>query len=437
MATEDGGEVQRAEKATLKRKLTGPPRLLLLGKTRSRSVGDRPEARTDKHKTAGQDESTAKLSAAAETDSANMDFCEVNAESSRGRCDAAGEGDDIRNRKVSRRRWWGRFSPAAVCNRKQKKDVEESLEKKRNVPPEGALQETEDNTEENRKGTKGKGFCMRAWPMVVHRTCEQKRDFVKKDVDEPLMTFRKKMLNIFSRGGKSRASRVPLENTEDTTRCDEVPWSPVAPVVEPAELDVTAESLEVVTVAAEMSLQLTESPDQTPTEEQLVCDVGVRDRSETVQTNNEVVGGPTVPVKGLMKAISPEKDQVFCDSSRVVPDAADQRSTWTSSSQQPSKGETTFHALQLSTNGPSIRIELVPPDDDSKEEEEEEECWEASSSSENHILLGFEHSEQQLLQTARSLVRAAVNAAVDQLTREQANNSDCVHRETLGCRDHA
>lgn len=378
-----------------------------------------------------------------------MDSPEVNPESCRGRCEAAGEDDDTGSR--NRRRWWRRFSPAAVCNRMQKKDGQENSEKQRDVPPEGALQDTGENTEGDRKGTKGKRrFHMRVWPTFkgsralteVRRTREQKRDFG--DVNKPSLTFKKKMLNIFIRGGKNRSPRVPQENLEDKRKCEEAQWSPVAQVDTPAELDVTGESPEVVTVVVQMSVQLTESLDQTATEEQLVTDVTVTEdnctnRSEPVQTE------PTLPVEDLMEAASPEKDEVVCDSIRVIPDAAGQSSTSTSSWLESSEVEETVkdatsRSLQPSTNGPSIRIELVPPDDDSQEdEEEEEECWEASSSSENHLflLLGFERSEWQLLQTARSLVRTAVNAAMDQLTREQQSNSDCVHRELLGYRDHA
>lgn len=477
MATEDGEDIQRAEKATLKRKLTGPPRLLL-GKTRTRSVGeDRSEARTDKDKT----ENSAKYSAAAESDAAeltetaNMDegvSPEVTVEGSGGCCGAAGEADDVRNRKVNRRRWWRRFSPAVVCNRKPKKDVEESLEKQKKDPPEGALQETDTavlhHTEEDTLGTKGKRrFNVRTWPTFrrfltpsnVQRTHEQKTDFGGKDGDEVSMTFQKKMRMFFTKEGKSRSSGGMM-------KCEEAACSPVAQVDEPTEShdDETVGSLEVETVAAEMSLQPTEkraaaeSPDQTPTRGQPVCDVSVAQEDltdsvngpETIQTDSEAAEGPTDTngsVKDLTELEPPEKDEVFCDSTEVVPDAAEPLSASTTSSPEVCEvhceertGGTASRSLQPSVNGPSIRIELVPPDDVAQEDGEDE-CWGGSSSSENHnhllLLLGFQHSEQQLVQTARSLVRAAVNAAVDQLTREQQSDSDCVHREPPGCRDHA
>lgn len=95
--------------------------------------------------------------------------------------------------------------------------------------------------------------------------------------------------------------------------------------------------------------------------------------------------------------------------------------------------QTFSSSLQGNANGPFIRIELCPQE---REEEEEEECWEGSSSSPYpHLiqlilhLLGFDHSEQQLLQMAYTLVRAAVNAAVDQLTREQQSTANCVQRD--------
>lgn len=469
MTTEDGEDVQRAEKVTLKRKLTGPPRLLL-GKTRTRSVGeDRPEARTNKDRMENR-ESSPKYSAAAESDTAeltetaNMDevvSSVVNIKSSGGRCGAAGEEDDIRNRKANRRRWWRRFSPADVRKRKQKTDVKKGLGKQESdssVLPEGALQDTDaaslNNTEENtEKVSEGKrSFNVRSWPVFkrfltfsdVHPTHELKRDFVEKDGNKPSTTFRKKLRKFFTRGGKRRLSGVPLENMEDSMRCEVALCSSQAQVDEPTELhsDVTVGCLEVVT--AEMSIQLTkepaESPDETPTEEQLVCDISVTkedltdvaDGSDTIQTDSEVVEGPTDTNKDLKEVVSSEAE-VLLD--------ADQLSAWTTSSQGASDlhceekmDETTSQSLQPSTNGPSIRIELVPPDDITQEDEEEE-CW----GNQNHLLLllGLEHSERHLVQMARSLVRAAMNAAVDQLTREQQSDSDCVHREPPGCRDHA
>ncbi|XP_044024131.1 uncharacterized protein LOC122862656 [Siniperca chuatsi] len=469
MATEDEENVRRAEKFTLKRKLTGPPRLLL-GKTRTRSVGeDRPEAQTNKDKTenTGGDESSLKY---CDSITAELTETAIVVEGSRGRCGAAGEDDDITNRKVNRRRWWRRFSPAVVCNRKQKKDVEESSEKQQSdgaVPPEGALQETDaallHNTNTEEENSKGKRrFNARTWPTFkrfltspdVRQTHKQTRDFAENDGVEPLMTFRKKLRNVFTKGGKKRSSGFRLENMEDTRKREEPPRSSEAHEDEPTGLhgDVTVGSLEVVT--AEMSVQPTEqraaaeSLDETPAED-LVCDTNVTEEdstdavggSETIQsdTNN-------VPVKDAIEVVFSAKDEV---STEVVLDAGDPPSSSTTSPQDASElhreektAETSSQSPQPSTDGPSIRIELVPPDDVTHEDEEEdEECWEGSSSSANHNhllrLLGFDHSERQLVQTACSLVRAAMSAAVDQLTREQQSESDCVHRESQGCRDHA
>lgn len=451
MATEDGRDAQRAEKITLKRKLTGPPRLLL-GKTRTRSVGDdRPETRaqTDKTVNVSRDESSAAAeSATAElTETANMDgevSSEVNTEGSRGRCGAAGEDDDSRNRKVNRCRWWKRFSPAAICIWKQKKAVEESLDVIC-VPPEGALPESDplNNVEEKpERVTDGRrGFYVRTWPTFkrlltssnVQRAHEQKRHFVEKDGDKPSMTFRKKLRKFFTRKGKNTSPGVPLENMEDTMKCEEAPCSSVAQVDEPTELhDDITDGQEVVTVSAEMSVQLTEDGGETPPEEQLHVDIKEStDGSETIQTHSEVSEAPAYTNN------VPEKDEVFGDSAKVVLDPDDQLSAST----KLSEDETTLRSFQPTTNGPSIRIELVPPGDVAQEDREEE-CWEGGSSSENQnhlllLLLGFEHSERQLVQTARSLVRVALNAAVDQLTREQQSSPDSVYREPQGYRDHA
>lgn len=402
METQDGEDVQRAEKATLKRKLTGPPRLLL-GKTRTRSVGeDRPEARTNRDQTGNESSAEADADAAELTETEmNVDVSSgVTVEGSRGRCGAAGEDDDITNRKLNRRRWWRRFAPAVVCSRKQKTNIQESLEKQKNDRPataEEALQETdaasEEDTENSSKGRRR--FNGTAWTVFkrFRTSSNARRGFVEKDGDEPSTTFQKKIRNIFSSGGKKRSSGVPLENMEDTARCEAPPRSAGAPVG----------SLQVVTV------QLTEeSPDETPAEDQQLCDAG--DGSETVRTDGEDV-----------KDANNVKDEVCCVSTAVVLDA---------------EPETTSQYLLPPTNGPGIRIELVPADDVTQEEEDRRVGGPALVN-QNHLLLSFDHSERRLVQTARSLVRAAMNAAVEQLSREQQSESDGVQREPQGCRDHA
>lgn len=381
-----------------------------------------------------------------------MDGKDLSEESYGGSCGAAGGVDDIRNRKLTRRRWWRRFSPAAVCNRKQKKDGEERSEKQTNdsgVPPEVALQEAgtsalDTKEEESADGAKGKRrFNVRTWSMFkrfqtssyVRTSHEEKTD------DKPSRSLRKKVRMFFSRRRRNRLSGVRLENMENTTLCEEAPCSPVAQVEEPSELhdDVADDSVEVVTVAAEVSVQLTE---QTAADPQ-VCDISDDvNRSEPIQNDSEAVGDTNVvPVEDLMEAA--EKDKVSCDTATVVLDTDDYPSSSTTSSQQASERlceeKTTSHCLQPTNNGPSIRIELVPRYDISQDDNEEECSEDFSSDNHNHLLLllGFEHSERQLHRMARSLVRAAMTAAVDQLTREQQSDSGCVHREPPGCRDHA
>lgn len=380
-----------------------------------------------------------------------MDGKDLSEESYGGRCGAAGGVDDIRNRKLTRRRWWKRFSPSAVCNQKQNKNREECSEKQTNdsgVPPEVVLQEAgtsalDTKEEESADGAKGKRrFNVRTWSTFkrfqtsfkVRQTHEEKTD------DEPSRSLGKKVRMFFSRRRRNRLSGVRLENMENTTLCEEAPCSPVAQVEEPSELhdNVADDSVEVVTVAAEMSVQLTE---QTAADPQ-VCDISDDvNRSEPIQNDSEAVGDTNVvPVEDLMEAA--EKDKVSCDTATVVLDADDYPSSSTTSSQQASKlpceEKTTSHCLQPTTNGPSIRIELVPRYDISQDDDEEE-CWEDFSSDNHNLLLlfDFEHSERQLHQMARCLVRAAMTAAVDQLTREQQSDSGCVHREPPGCRDHA
>ncbi|XP_067428652.1 uncharacterized protein [Thunnus thynnus] len=417
MATEGGEDVQQAEKVGLKRKLTGPPRLLLLGKTRTRSVkGGRPETRNKANRTdTDGDGSSPKHDEPAEAPVTEEEVsCGDTAESHRGRCEVTGEGADITNRKVNRRRWWRRFSPAVVCFTRQTKG-----EKRDQAPQENdAALLNDTNTEENTKHVKEKKTTFRRF------LTSQKRD------EKPSLSFKKKLRMFLSRRRRSRSS---LGNMEDVKASEEAPRSSVARGDDPADLHgvVTDRSPEVVTITAEMNVQLSEettSPDESPTEERRVGDVeeatDAADESETevaAKTNE-------VPVDDLN-----ELDEVFCDAAGVPSDVDDHH---LSSEEETSEQPTTNGPAAVLLNS-SVRIELVPPDDitEEEEEEEEEECREGNQ---NHhhllLLLGFHRSERQLLQTARSVVRAAMNAAVDQLSREQLSG---VHREPQGCRDHA
>lgn len=463
MVTEDGEDVQRAEKVGLKRKLTGPPRLLL-GKTRTRSVGeDRPEAKTDevdepvlKSPTAATESEVTDL-----TETPNMEEEFLSAESCRGRHEVRGEDCDVTYRKVNRPRWWRRFSSVVVCTRRQKKNVEESLEKKEKASVNHTEETNQSACEEKRRFNV---MFRRFQTSSDVRTREQNRDSVGKDGDRPSLTFQKKLRRFFTRAGRSRSSAVPQENPEDRINLDEAPSSPDAEVDERTKTQreealcppddqveecielptaATDPSSEAVMVTAEMSITASEnraaaeSP-ESPTEElrrdidnteERVMDAAAG--SGTTQTDTDTADSAAVgrPVK----VVSLDKDEGF--STEFVLDRDDHLSASPVSSEVHNE-----KTPQPSTNGPSIRIELVPPDNAALQDEEEEEEWEGrSSENQNHLLLllGFDHREQQLLQTARSLVRAAMNAAVDQLGREQQGGSESVHREPQGCRDHA
>lgn len=399
MATEDGEDVQQAEKVGLKRKLTGPPRLLL-GKTRTRSVGeDRPEAQTntdrDEYSLKNSESETTELTEGHDVEEEILP--EVKAESSRGRCDDTGEDDGIRNRNLNRRRWWRRFSSVVVCIRRQKKENQQNLEV---------------DTAGRRRFNMRFRISSKVW------TQEQKTD-----AEEPSLTFQNKLRRFF-RGGRSRSSDLTLENMEDTTRIKEAPCLP-----DKLQRDGTNLSPETVAVTAEMDDRSTEdraaaeSPDESPPD---VTEDLTADRSDTIQTDSKVVEVAAdthkVPAEDLIEVFSTKVDQDLNDHlpARTVPP-------------EEKTNQAASQPLQPSMNGPSIWIEVVPPDDVSLEDEDEEGDWEGSPSSENQnhllLLLSFDHREQQLLQTARSLVRVAMNAAVDQLTREQQSGS-----EPQGCR---
>lgn len=438
MATEDTDNVQRAEKVGLKRKLTGPPRLLL-GKTRTRSEGeDRSEAKTD---TVDEvDELSLKSATQSEitdlTETPDVDeevLSAVKAESYRGRQKVTG---DIRNRKVNRRRWWRRFSAVVVCTKRQKKNVEGSLEKQETV--------SVNHTEGNREGT-----FRRFQTSSDDRTREQSRAFVEKEGNKPLSddakpsrTLQKKLRRFFTRSGRSRSSAVPPETIEDEAPCsfgadvdkqtqpqsEKVLCPPHHQVCKPIRLFIS----ETVTVTASEDQASAQSPKQLRGvinhREEDVTDAA--DGSGTNQMDSDGETADSAPFGRIVEVVSSDRDQIL---STDVLNGDEERSSEVHNEKTPQQ-------LQPSTNGPFILIQLVPPDDSSLQDEEKEDCWQGrSSENQNHLLrlLGFEHSEQQLLQTARSLVRAAVNAAVVQLSREQQGGSELIHGESLGCMDHA
>lgn len=331
--------------------------------------------------------------------------------------------EDMRNRKSDRHIWWRRVS--ALCSRKKKK---------KNVPPQGALQETEGNPRENRKGTKGEGwFYVGAWPLAKRfwTLSDVQQSDRKKKVhrEEPSMNFSKTIRNIFNRACKRSLCGVLQEDMEDAKTKEDSPRLSVSPGDEPSELHVTVATPEVLTVSVEMSVQQAEDPE----DKRLVCDVtdgedNWTDRSESVQANSPGVEGQSLPVGGVVASICPEDD----GSSGAAVAPLSQKACETLGGAESEK--TSSAALWPPTNGPTIHIQLVPPDDDAQEEEEER--WHDSSPPENHLcllLLNSHHSEMQLLQTAHHLVRAAIGAALDQLSREQLSRVD--HREAPECRD--
>ncbi|CAJ1077816.1 uncharacterized protein si:dkey-1h6.8 [Xyrichtys novacula] len=362
MESEDGDCVQQVEKITLRRKLTGPPRLLLPRRTRTRS--------SDQTKTRNNNKSSLK---SPETDDISQDVLSaVDEENSRG---ADG---DARNRKVRKRRWWRRFSPELICVRRWRTEDEDSLEKRKNSwcsPPEEVLQETsstapnDTNKEENSEevSTGRNRFKVKTWSRI-RGFLTQRRDSADRDEDgdELPVSFRKKLRDFLSR-------KSTWEDEEEMQRREDVQGAPAALTREE-----TGGSLEKV--RAEVS----DEPQRTET--------------QALEEEMEEVGKQTDNTHGedFQEVPPPEGDQ----EEKIDP----------------------VPSCLLQPNGPSILIQLVPPDDPSLADEDEE-VWEVSSSLENHslllLLLTSEPGEQQLIQTARSLVRAAMRAAVDQLIREQ------------------
>lgn len=330
--------------------------------------------------------------------------------------------EDFRNRKSDRCIWWRRVS--ALCGRKKKK------KKKKSVPPQGVLQETEGNPRENRKATKGEGwFYVGAWPLAKRfwTLSDVRQSDRKKKVhrEEPSMNFSRTIRNVFNRACKRSSCGVLQEDAEDGKTKEDSPRLSVSPGDKPLELHVTVATPEVLTVSVEMSVQQAEDPE----DEWLVCDVRDGEDNWTDRANSRGVEGQSLPGLGVVPSVCPEDD----GSSGAAATPPSQKTCETLGEDESEK--TSSAALRPPTNGPSIRIQLVPADNDAQEEEDEER-WQDGSSPENRLcllLLDSQHSELQLLQTARRLVRAAIGAALDQLSREQLSRGD--HREAPERRD--
>ncbi|XP_014833565.1 PREDICTED: uncharacterized protein LOC106911297 [Poecilia mexicana] len=355
MATEDG------ERGGLRRKPTGPPRLLL-GRTRTRSTGEET-----KPEPAGNGEETSAVSD-------DQTAC-------RGRQSAAGK---------RRRRWWSGMSSAVGCIRRQE-DGEAS-------PPEGALQRQEDHEAGPPEGA-----------LQRHEKTRKMRNVLRRFV--PLRKksspwFRTKLQKFFIRTGRRRS--VPPGHEEDAVLGTDLCASGLAGILEgPPQVQMFCYQAKCLPEDPEPTAEMTD-PEDGPV---------------PVQTAhiNQV----------LVRDVSSEEDEVLFDSELVV-DLHDQPAF-----KFPTEDKTVQMSVppQPSINGPSIRIQLCPPDD-SAQEEEEEEGWVGVASAESHLLhlICSDPSERQLLQAAQSLVRTAMTAAVDQLTREQRGGGGSAHLEPPGAR---
>lgn len=334
MESEDGAIVQRVEKVILRRKLTGPPRLLLPSRTRTR--------RTDRHKTRTNNIESSQVKIDQDVSSA------VHEGNSRGRCEAAEEGDEvIRNRRAKRHRWWRRFTPELECVRRQRRKDE-------HVPPEELLHVRHDTAPQVRKDEEKRGVVAARRSRFKVKTWSRIR----------------RMQDFLSRGWRKRR-RSTVEEMEETQQSEEVECPPGGLTIEGS-----------VEVTVEVS-------DKPPGGVQ-TCDLKKEEEEKEE--------------KGEQTDDAPEEDVVVLSS----------------------EGSDCTSSHFLLPNGPSILIQLVPHDEGTLDDEEDE-VWELSTSSEKQnlllLLLATEPGERQLLQTARSLVRAAMSAAVDQLSREQSQTN--------------
>lgn len=269
-----------------------------------------------------------------------------------------------RRRNRRRARCWSRFSSTVLCIRK-------SLEN----PPEGGPQRPEDVPLKDRGDKKFRmtRVLRRLRTPEIQRAPGQNRGSPQ--------SFQEKLQRFFFRGEKKRSDPGDMGDTQVEEDLD--------PDTE------TAESPDTLMVQL-MEGQAAEGPEP-PTETSEVLTNTEKGPVQSVGTNQ-------IP----MEAVSLEDDEVFVD----LYDPLQKVHIAENRASQSSKP---------SINGPSIRIQVCPPQDFIQEEEEE--VWDSVSSSENHLhlLFGSDHMELQLLQTAHLIVRTAMRAAVDQLSREQQN----------------
>ncbi|XP_016517624.1 uncharacterized protein LOC107833305 isoform X2 [Poecilia formosa] len=398
MATEDG------ERGGLRRKPTGPPRLLL-GRTRTRSTGEET-----KPEPAGNGEETSAVSD-------DQTAC-------RGRQSAAGK---------RRRRWWSGMSSAVGCIRRQEdgeaSPPEGALQRHEDgeaSPPEGALQRPEDGEESPPEGALQRPEDGEAGPpegalqrqedheagppegaLQRHEKTGKMRNVLRRFV--PLRKksspwFQTKLQKFFIRTGRRRS--VPPGHEEDAVLGTDPCAAGLAGILEgPPQVQMFCYQVKCLPEDPEPTAEMTD-PEDGPVQTAHINQVLVQD-------------------------VSSEEDEVLFDSELVV-DLHDQPAF-----KFPTEDKTVQMSVppQPSINGPSIRIQLCPPDD-SAQEEEEEEGWVGVASAESHLLhlICSDPSERQLLQAARSLVRTAMTAAVDQLTREQRGGGGSAHLEPPGAR---
>lgn len=261
MATDEAEDRQCPEKVGLKRKLTGPPRLLL-GKKSKTQAENRSEARakrnkretinnisnaapSPKHSNAGvkdmgspglTQDNPARANKMKEAVSSESYQEHSRVRSISEEVDTTSEGHDIRSSKAKKRCWKRVFSPAIICIRRQRKDTSKTrtgdcdqgvraaapnIQTELSTLTEGKLTGEDPGSLNNKRAqdasnnenvTKGKKrFTFRTWPTFkrfltssyIRQRPERQAHVVEElseDVQQLPVTFRKKLQGFLTHG---------------------------------------------------------------------------------------------------------------------------------------------------------------------------------------------------------------------------------------------
>ncbi|KAJ7988119.1 hypothetical protein DPEC_G00320320 [Dallia pectoralis] len=557
MASDGDQDEQWQDKFILKRKLTGPPRLLL-GKCKSLNQGcDRSEDRTKKRNQRPSFNNGAQISSitkqsiieVVEKDSSDPVVASDNLHatlnidgdraSSGQPFDPASLNTGLEENKTSEDQLEGRsetgkstgngwkrvFSPALICIRRQRKFAAAQDDRLRRTPAKSTRDDTTSSSDRCVDGVvkRRRRFNIRTWPAFkrlltasyVRRQRPRQGNVVQEEISEdasqkPSVTFSKRCQRFLTCGRKAtlilrhknthcpgnKEAVLELKRTQDSGQQSPVALQGVTLLEEPGE--VRGPCSERVTVNAEViALQPNDGdPNVTatslmPTVQRPIPTNGTRQGIDAVDTKTSLLAG-TEETSSILEPETcgnsgtdtvPRVVDVVMDAGQIQVDELDdiaclEKDTVT---QTACALVDTVHSVAMDTNEhPSEPNPIVYSEDVVKENYDEycglteEQIFRNDGTSTSTVMYGHDvvqsslretsiahpngHEVEEgggesllpaeqselllcreilLVETARSLVQAAISAAMEQLSIEQNGTPVIVHREAPECRDHA